>query len=35
MVDEEAYISDPEGIGYARAINEHLPSDIRVFCVQV
>lgn len=35
MVDEQAYVTDPEGIAYARAINQHLPSDVRVLCVQV
>ena len=27
--------ADCEGIGYARAINEHLPEDVCVFSVQV
>lgn len=35
MIDEQAYLEDPEGVGYARAINKYLPPDIRVFCVQV
>ncbi|KAF8062046.1 TMN7 [Scenedesmus sp. PABB004] len=34
MVDEASYIGDPEGICYARAINAHLPRDVRVLCVQ-
>lgn len=27
--------ADCEGIGYARAINKHLPDDVCVFAVQV
>jgi hypothetical protein len=35
LMDDTTYHEDPEGICYARAINQHLPADVRVFCVQV
>eukprot|EP00879_Flechtneria_rotunda_P013961 GHRR01014582.1.p1 GENE.GHRR01014582.1~~GHRR01014582.1.p1 ORF type:complete len:364 (+),score=126.26 GHRR01014582.1:1599-2690(+) len=34
LIDDNCYVTDPEGIGYAHAINQHLPANIRVFCVQ-
>lgn len=34
LMDDTTYHDDPEGICYARAINQHLPADVRVFCVQ-
>uniref|UniRef100_A0A383VE63 Pseudouridine synthase I TruA alpha/beta domain-containing protein n=1 Tax=Tetradesmus obliquus TaxID=3088 RepID=A0A383VE63_TETOB len=34
LMDDTTYHEDPEGICYARAINQHLPEDVRVFCVQ-
>lgn len=35
LVDDQRFDSDPEGIGYARAINAHLPPTVRVLAVQV
>lgn len=34
VVDDTRYESDPEGVGYARDINRHLPPSIRVLAVQ-
>lgn len=34
LMDEEDYLTDCEGIAYARAINQHLPEDVCVFAVQ-
>lgn len=35
LMDDQTYHTDPEGTCYAHAINQHLPPDVRVFCVQV
>eukprot|EP00775_Hariotina_reticulata_P003564 gene3564-3832_t len=34
LVRDEDYDADPEGIRYARLINQHLPDDVRVLSVQ-
>jgi hypothetical protein len=35
LVEDARFESDPEGVGYAREINAHLPPAVRVLSVQV